>query len=55
MNLLWIAAITAFVLVEKLLPGTLRASRIGGWGMIVAGAGYLAWGFVDWSPERHLL
>jgi predicted metal-binding membrane protein len=47
MNLLWIAAITAFVLVEKLLPATLRASRMGGWGMIVAGAGYLTWGFVN--------
>jgi len=47
MNLLWIAAITSFVLVEKLLPAKLRASRMGGWGMIVAGAGYLAWGFVS--------
>jgi predicted metal-binding membrane protein len=45
MNLLWIAAITAFVLVEKLLPATLRASRLSGWAMIVLGAGYLAWGF----------
>jgi len=44
MNLLWIAAITAFVLVEKLLPATLRASQLSGWAMIVAGVGYLAWG-----------
>lgn len=47
MNLLWIAAITAFVLVEKLLPARLRASRMAGWGMIAAGAGYLTWGFVN--------
>jgi predicted metal-binding membrane protein len=46
MNLLWIAAITAFVLLEKLLPARVRASRMSGWGMIVAGAGYLTWGFV---------
>jgi len=46
MNLVWIAAITAFVLIEKLLPATLRVSRLSGWVMIVAGVGYLAWGFV---------
>lgn len=46
MNLVWIAAITAFVLIEKLLPATLRISRLSGWVMIVAGVGYLAWGFV---------
>jgi len=46
MNLVWIAAITAFVLIEKLLPATLRASRLSGWVMIVAGVGYLAWGFL---------
>lgn len=46
MNLVWVAAITAFVLIEKLLPATLRASRLGGWVMIAAGVGYLAWGFV---------
>jgi len=45
MNLLWIAAIMGFVLIEKLLPATLRASRLGGWAMISAGVGYLAWGF----------
>ena len=44
MNLVWIAAITAFVLLEKLLPATLRASRLSGWAMIVAGVSYLAWG-----------
>lgn len=47
MNLLWIAAITAFVLVEKLLPAGLRASRLSGWAMIVTGIGYLAWGLVN--------
>ena len=47
MNLLWIAAITAFVLVEKLLPLTLKASRIGGWAMLATGAGYLIQGFVN--------
>lgn len=40
----WFAAIIAFVLVEKLLPASLRASRLSGWAMIVAGVGYLAWG-----------
>ena len=44
MNLIWIAAITAFVLIEKLLPDALRASRLTGWVMIVAGVGYLASG-----------
>jgi predicted metal-binding membrane protein len=47
MNLLWIAAITAFVLVEKLLPATLRASSLSGWVMILVGVGYLAWGLVN--------
>ena len=47
MNLLWIAAITAFVLVEKLLPATLRASNLSGWAMIVVGVGYLIWGLVN--------
>ena len=46
MNLVWIAAIMAFVLIEKLLPAMLRVSRLSGWVMIVAGVGYLAWGFV---------
>lgn len=47
MNLVWITAITAFVLVEKLLPATLGVSWLAGWGMIVAGAGYLTWGLVN--------
>ena len=37
MNLLWVAAITAFVLLEKLLPGGRFASR-------AAGTGLAAWG-----------
>ena len=37
MNLLWIAAITAFVLTEKLLPAA-RASRWAAGAMILAGA-----------------
>ncbi len=47
MNLLWIAAITVFVLVEKLLPATLRASSLSGWVMLLVGVGYLAWGLVN--------
>ena len=47
MNLVWIAAITAFVLIEKLLPTGLRSSRLSGWAMIVTGVGYLAWGLVN--------
>lgn len=46
MNLVWIAAITAFVLIEKLLPATLMVSRLSGWVMIVAGVTYLAWELV---------
>jgi len=47
MNLLWIAAITAFVLVEKLVPATLRTSRLSGWGMVVTGICFLTWGLVN--------
>lgn len=46
MNLWWIAAITAFVLAEKLLPAKLRVSRLSGSAMIVTGVAYLAWGLV---------
>ena len=42
MNLLWIAAITCFVLLEKLLPPALRVARVGGVLMIAAGIGYLS-------------
>ncbi|MFV2092184.1 MAG: DUF2182 domain-containing protein [Hyphomicrobiales bacterium] len=41
MNLLWIAAIAGFVLVEKLLPVGALSTRITGAGMILAGIGYL--------------
>ena len=37
MNLLWIAAITAFVLVEKILPLGDKGGRIAGVLMILAG------------------
>ena len=38
MNLLWIAAITAFVLLEKVLPFGAGGGRLAGIGMILAGA-----------------
>ncbi len=41
MSLLWIAAITAFVLAEKILPFGAGSGRLAGFGMIVAGAGML--------------
>jgi predicted metal-binding membrane protein len=39
MNLLWIAAISAFVFVEKVLPvsGVKTSERLTGWAMIVIG------------------
>lgn len=43
MNLLWIAAIMAFVLAEKLLPAKPGALSLSGWTMILIGVGYLAW------------
>ena len=41
MNLLWIAAIAAFVLLEKVLPPALRVSRIAAVMMIASGVAYL--------------
>jgi predicted metal-binding membrane protein len=38
MNLLWIAAIAGFVLIEKLLPFGRRAGQVGGVLMLLAGA-----------------
>ena len=38
MNLVWVAAIAAFVLVEKVVPGGQRISRVGGVVLVVAGA-----------------
>jgi predicted metal-binding membrane protein len=37
MNLLWVAAITLFVLAEKLLPGGARAGRLAGVGLLGLG------------------
>jgi predicted metal-binding membrane protein len=37
MNLLWIAAITIFVLIEEVMPFGLRASRLSGVGLIALG------------------
>jgi predicted metal-binding membrane protein len=42
MNLLWIAAIAAFVLIEKVLPAGERAGSLASLGAIVAGAVVLA-------------
>jgi predicted metal-binding membrane protein len=38
MNLLWVAAIALFVLLEKALPLGDRGGRLAGWAMIAAGA-----------------
>lgn len=37
MNLLWVAALTAFVLVEKIGPAAAIVGRIAGAGMIIVG------------------
>jgi predicted metal-binding membrane protein len=42
MNLVWIGALTCFVLLEKLLPPALRVARVGGALMIAGGIGYLS-------------
>lgn len=42
MNLLWIAAITLFVLAEKVLPFGVAGGRVAGGGMIALGAALLA-------------
>jgi predicted metal-binding membrane protein len=38
MNLIWVAAIALFVLLEKALPLGDRGGRVAGWAMIAAGA-----------------
>ena len=38
MSLLWIGAITAFVLVEKLAPYGVRSGRLSGLALVLAGA-----------------
>ena len=42
MNLIWIAIIAFFVLLEKLMPARLRLSRVGAGFMILSGIGYFA-------------
>lgn len=46
MNLLWIAAITGFVLAEKLISTKYIFTRMSGWMMIVTGIAYFLW---NWS------
>jgi predicted metal-binding membrane protein len=41
MNLLWILAITLFILAEKLLPPTLHGTQLSGVAMILAGIAFL--------------
>jgi predicted metal-binding membrane protein len=41
MNLLWVAGLTAFVLVEKLAPHGARIARLSGVGLLLAGAAQL--------------
>ena len=41
MNLLWVALIAGFVLVEKLLPGGILIGRLAGIGLVAAGAGMI--------------
>jgi predicted metal-binding membrane protein len=43
MNLLWVAALSALVLIEKLLPGGPLAGRVAGALMLAAGAAVLMW------------
>jgi predicted metal-binding membrane protein len=44
MNVLWIAAIAAFILVEKIMPSERLLSRLVGVALVVTGAGMLMWG-----------
>ena len=50
MNLLWIAGIAGFVLLEKLLPRRLRMARISGLAMILTGLLYLVNAWASWVP-----
>ena len=45
MNLLWVAVVAGFILVEKLLPGGRLTGRFAGGGLIVVGLVTLAGGF----------
>ena len=42
MNLLWVAALTAFVLIEKLAPHGARVARLSGVALLAAAAVQLA-------------
>ena len=46
MNLLWVAAITAFVLLEKLLPVGARSGRLAGVALVALG-GFMLWREVE--------
>jgi predicted metal-binding membrane protein len=46
MNVLWIAALAAFVLIEKILPGGRLVSHLAGIAAVVAGIGLIASHFV---------
>jgi predicted metal-binding membrane protein len=37
MNLAWVVAISAFALVEKIVPGGDRVGRVAGFGLVAAG------------------
>ncbi len=49
MNLLWVAAIAAFVLIEKIAPQGLHAARAAGLGLIVWGGWLLRDGLLGFS------
>jgi len=38
MNLLWVAGLALFVLVEKMMPATVLVSRMAGAALLIAGA-----------------
>ena len=46
MNLLWMALITAFVLIEKVIPRGDLLGRVGGIGMVVWGIGIIVMAMV---------
>lgn len=52
MNLLWVAAITGFVLAEKLLSARFISTRMSGWIMIVTGTLYFLW---NWSGKSVIV
>jgi predicted metal-binding membrane protein len=47
MNLLWIALITGFVLIEKILPHGVLGGRLAGIAMIAAGVGAFATSYLN--------